>query len=361
MIDVSNCCGCTACKSICPVQAIEMEMSTGGFLYPKIDDEKCIKCGLCKKVCPMINHANKQLVNNNFFAIKSSLEIRKKSTSGGVFKMIADEWLDKKGIIFGVSFDEKNRVIYKIISSKEELNEILGTKYVQADLSNVFKKIKESIDNNEKVLFIGNPCVVKGLLLYLENKRENLFLIDHICNGVPSPGFWNMYLKYLEEDGKIEDFIFRDKVKANDGHTVSYKVNGENKQINFLDEKFCRIYSKSIGIRNSCFNCKWCQVDRDSDITIGDFWGAEKVIPEFVDGYGISLVITHNEKGLYFINKIKEKCCYKEVRKEDTLQPRLISPPKNSILNKLFVKDIDDALENYTKEKIDKIINKYGA
>lgn len=86
MIDVSNCCGCTACKSICPVQAIEMEMSTGGFLYPKINDEKCIKCGLCKKVCPMINHANKQLVNNNFFAIKSSLEIRKKVLQVGFLK-----------------------------------------------------------------------------------------------------------------------------------------------------------------------------------------------------------------------------------------------------------------------------------
>lgn len=48
-----ECCGCSACKAICPMQAIDMIEDEEGFEYPKIDDRKCIRCRQCVDVCPL--------------------------------------------------------------------------------------------------------------------------------------------------------------------------------------------------------------------------------------------------------------------------------------------------------------------
>lgn len=48
-----ECCGCTACMSICPVSAISMKDDKKGFLYPIIDHNLCIKCQQCSQVCPI--------------------------------------------------------------------------------------------------------------------------------------------------------------------------------------------------------------------------------------------------------------------------------------------------------------------
>lgn len=46
-----NCCGCTACFAVCPVQAISMKYDEEGFLYPEIDVAKCLRCFRCVSVC----------------------------------------------------------------------------------------------------------------------------------------------------------------------------------------------------------------------------------------------------------------------------------------------------------------------
>ena len=48
-----ECCGCSACFSICPQKAIIMLPDVEGFLYPHILTDKCIKCKCCIGVCPM--------------------------------------------------------------------------------------------------------------------------------------------------------------------------------------------------------------------------------------------------------------------------------------------------------------------
>ena len=58
--DKNNCCGCTACKNICPKNAITMVMDSEGFLYPQIDEKLCVNCGMCKKVCAFQNGYNKK-------------------------------------------------------------------------------------------------------------------------------------------------------------------------------------------------------------------------------------------------------------------------------------------------------------
>ena len=57
--DKSKCCGCEACKNICPKKCIEMIEDEEGFIYPKVNKEKCINCGLCEKVCSIISNIDK--------------------------------------------------------------------------------------------------------------------------------------------------------------------------------------------------------------------------------------------------------------------------------------------------------------
>lgn len=62
----NQCCGCTACKSICPKNAISMQVDNEGFLYPIINKELCINCGLCKKVCAFQNGYTRNSVVNAY-------------------------------------------------------------------------------------------------------------------------------------------------------------------------------------------------------------------------------------------------------------------------------------------------------
>ncbi len=95
----SNCCGCMACVSICPRQAIKIT-SGNGFSFPTIDRNACTDCGLCVKTCPVIC-ADAVKSDKRPIAVmlvkNKNIEERKRSTSGGVFFPLAT------AIIRGVS------------------------------------------------------------------------------------------------------------------------------------------------------------------------------------------------------------------------------------------------------------------
>ena len=42
-----KCCGCEACKQICPRKCIEFKYDEEGFMYPKINEKDSVDCGLC--------------------------------------------------------------------------------------------------------------------------------------------------------------------------------------------------------------------------------------------------------------------------------------------------------------------------
>lgn len=48
-----DCCGCSACASVCPKGAIAMFPDIEGFLYPVVDAGKCVGCEVCLRVCPL--------------------------------------------------------------------------------------------------------------------------------------------------------------------------------------------------------------------------------------------------------------------------------------------------------------------
>lgn len=220
MINIKNpadCCGCTACASICAHNAITMKPDVMGFLYPKVDKNKCTDCGLCEKVCAFHENYDKSLnlpLPVAYAARHKDMKEVETSRSGATFIAISDYIIENGGIVYGAGYTDHFRVIHKRAVTKEERNEFKGSKYVQSDLNGVFRQVKEDLRNGKIVLFSGTPCQTAGLHSFVGNKlRENLFLVDIICHGVPSPFIWRDYLIYLENKygSKICYVNFRDK------------------------------------------------------------------------------------------------------------------------------------------------------
>lgn len=351
MIELYNkkntCCGCTACMNICPKNAITMEADEEGFLYPSINDNKCIKCSLCKKVCSFQREDSRDQTIKHVYAVKhKDQSVRNNSTSGGIFTAISDLILENKGIVFGVGFDEKMIVCHQKANTKELRNKLRGSKYVQSDLRNSFKEIEELlIHDNKHILFTGTPCQVDGLKSYLDNRKiksDKLILCDIICHGVPSPLIFKEYIEYCEKKRKckIVKYSCRDKVNGWHSHTerLIYE-DGKDDYSSYLSQSYKRLFYSHMMLRESCHSCKYTNLNRCSDITIADFWGIEKSMPEFDDNKGISLVLVNNDKANKIIEEIKDMIEIRESDIESCLQPQLKYPSKPSEIRNMFWQD----------------------
>lgn len=220
MIRIENpkdCCGCTACASICVHNAITMKPDALGFLYPKVDESKCVDCGLCERVCQFNGHydCSLNLLQPIAYAARhKDISEVMKSRSGAAFVAISDYILEQGGVVYGAGYKDHFRVAHKRAATKEERDEFRGSKYVQSDMTGVFRQVKEDLKNGLVVLFSGTPCQTSGLNAFVGKKlRENLYLVDIVCHGVPGPYIWRDYLEYLEKKhgSKITYVNFRDK------------------------------------------------------------------------------------------------------------------------------------------------------
>lgn len=341
--DKTQCCGCTACASICPKDAITMEPDTLGFKYPKVDMDLCINCGLCEKVCAFNDNYDKSLNLKEpviYAARHKYLREIETSRSGAAFIAISDYILENGGIVYGVGYKDHFRVAHKRATTKEERNEFKGSKYVQSDLDDIFRQVKEDLKQGNTVLFSGTPCQTSGLISYIGKKlRENLVLVDIVCHGVPSPYIWRDYLAYIEKKYKsiVVKVDFRDKSRIGwSGHIESFLFeNGQKVESKIYADLFC----KNIMLRPSCGICHYANIKRPSDITIADFWGWQRVNTAInADDKGISLLLLNSQKGFDVFNKIKKDINYIPVQIKDCLQPNLLHPTQLHPNSKRFEK-----------------------
>ena len=210
--DKSQCCGCTACSSICPKKAIEMKQDEEGFLYPVVDKSKCIDCGLCDRACPIKNSKEIKKEQHAYIFQNSNDDVRKESTSGGAFTAIAEYVIALGGIVYGAAFDDNYKVIHIGIDKREELYKFRNSKYVQSEICNCYSEIREILETGRIVCFSGTSCQVEGLKRYLLKDYENLILVDVVCRAVPSPLIWKKYLTLRQRKYKnISKIMFRDK------------------------------------------------------------------------------------------------------------------------------------------------------
>lgn len=338
----SNCCGCTACESVCTHDAITMQPDALGFLYPVVDAVKCVECGLCENVCQFKNDYKRyeNYEQPKVFGLRlKDLTQLSRSQSGGAFFGVAQHILNKGGIVYGAAFNSRWKVTHQRATSPEELDKLRMSKYVQSDIRGIFKQVKEDLKNGNAVLFSGTACQIAGLKASIPSKlHQNLICVDIICHGVPSPKIWEDYIKYLESryKSRIVKACFRDKRFGWHGAKETFKFENGKEVVRQTSNS---LYFSGITMRESCGNCKFTNMKRVGDITIGDFWGIPKDSPYEKDKKGLSLALVNSDKGKQLFESIKDEYIVEPSNTTDCLQPQLQYPSKISPLHYNFVRD----------------------
>ena len=302
-----NCIGCGVCANICPVNAIKMVKDNAGFNYPKIDLKKCIHCNKCRNICPILNKKQNEEFKKEIYALKNkNLDERIKSTSGGAFSILARSILNKKGIVYGCEM-QNNKANHIRITKISELEKIRGSKYIQSNITNIFKSLKQDLNTGNQVLFSGTPCQIGAVKAFLQKEYSNLITVSVICHGVISDKLLKIHLNDLKNkyNSNIKDWNFRNK-KPNPWSeaSVSYKIGNTKKTINFLDDNLMYLYLKNVVMRDSCYNCHYKENNNLADIIIADYWGIEVENRNFFDPDGVSVIIVNNEHGKKFYDDI---------------------------------------------------------
>lgn len=317
-----DCCGCGACESACPVNCISMASDNEGFKYPEIDLAKCVNCKKCEKICPAINITapGKNVGDRAFIAYSKNREIRKNSSSGGIFYHLAQKIIDEKGVVFGAAMIGRE-VKHTFAETEQELKKFMGSKYVQSNMGDCFKKAKEFLDLGRKVLFSGTPCQIKGLYAYLGGNYPNLLTQDIICHGVPSPKVWDKYVSFMT-DSQSPQISFRDKRFG--WHYFSMKIKDDKKlSIKTLeDDWFLRLFLDNTILRPSCYDCKSKEQGSSADITIADCWNHRKISNTIIDtDEGLSLILINSKQGDDFFEELlsTDVLCFEEVDNQKAL------------------------------------------
>lgn len=321
--DLHDCCGCGACAQGCPKQCIQMTQDKEGFLYPQIDKKQCVDCGLCEKICPFLNISNSSQTTKAFAAYNPNPQTRQNSSSGGIFSLFAEWIIQQQGVVFGASFNSKWEVVHVYITKLNELHKLQGSKYIQSNIGQSFKEVKSFLDKGKKVLFSGTPCQISGLKHFLRKEYPNLFTIDFICHGVPSPLIWQLYLnetisKHHKQKSDIKSINFRNKDKG--WKDFQFTINARPYLVNesMGENIYMKAFLSNLILRPSCHSCRVKSGRSGSDITIGDFWKVENVIPEWNDNKGTSAIVINSEKGEELFSNIK--CKKKSVGIEKIIQ-----------------------------------------
>lgn len=305
MIEIKNkseCNGCHACQSVCPKKCITMSCDELGFRYPEVNKDVCIECGLCVKKCPMLSDKeNEKFTGKVFAAYNKNDTVRKSSSSGGVFTLLATDIIRRGGVVFGASFDSDFSLSHICVGKEEDLHLLRGSKYLQSKIGTSFHEAKEYLEKNIPVMFTGTPCQIAGLKKYLGKKYENLLTQDVVCHGVPSPYVWKKYLESLEKEygAKAIKVNFRNKVSGWSNYSVTVDFdNGERYSSPFGKDPYMDAFLSNLSLRDSCYNCKFKHGNIYSDITLGDFWGIQTVLPRFdMQDKGSSIIIVNTVKG----------------------------------------------------------------
>lgn len=305
-----RCTGCGACANACPKHNIKLIEGVDGFRYAncKECDENC---GLF--VCPQ----NKEIKKNR--AIQAyALQLKDEgelvqSTSGGAFVAISRFVLDRNGVVFGAVYKDKLKVCHRKAENIFGIIDMKGSKYVQSDITKVYKQVLLLLKDDRYVLFTGMPCQIAGIKSYLKKDYPKLITMDVVCSGVPSQKLFDKYIEHLEQKKHIEilDYKFRDKRKYGCSHTMVMTYQDKNGRIKEKTNKYREniSYYVAFGLENCfmpvCYHCQYNSLERVSDFTVGGFWNLKNTDIKLEEKKGVSLVLCTTSKSLEILSKVE--------------------------------------------------------
>lgn len=306
-LNKQECTGCRLCGDSCPKHAIAFQEDSEGFFYPVVDDAVCINCGLCVKSCPAL-HIDKYGRAKESYAVRAVEDTKREAgSSGGFFGLLAENVLNEGGRVWGAAFDDNLKLVHRKADNLQELAPLLKSKYIQSDLTGVYAQIKRDIREGVKTLFCGSPCQVNALKNYIGKETDNLITVDFVCHGVPNQRLFDMSIRWYEEKHhtKVEWFQFRYKGKdVKHPQSFALRHEGESKVRVGLHYQFPYYFGfqKYMTLRPSCYQCKWACGERAGDITLGDYWGIEKFVPQWSAKDGVSMILCNTKKGEALLN-----------------------------------------------------------
>ena len=364
MINIINrinrelCCGCSVCADQCPEKCINMVNDEEGFQYPHVDRNKCIDCGACNKVCPIENAiAEKNRLLSAYAVWNKDDTIRIQSTSGGVFTALAETVIQQNGIVIGAQYDHNSQVGHAVTEDQDGIVRLRQSKYVQSETKGIYIATKKALATGRTVLFCGTPCQTEALIKFLRGKPGNLILCDFICRGVISPLVYKKYLEYLEKKygSRIKQVHFKNKTYG--WHRFSTKVTFENGkeyiQDRYHDSYMLLYLRENVSLRPSCYQCRFKGINRCSDITLGDFWGAEEKYSDLDNNRGTSAVMVHTKLGK---DVLMESQTYLEIHSVDVMDivkgnNCILHPPICQTDRKKFFDSLEWKGYSYIKKK----------
>jgi len=319
-----NCTGCGSCAQTCDL--ISMEEDNEGFSYPRLNSNKCLNCDKCYNTCPMRSHVGNvtRHIEGNIFNRLSHIEypkvfaawnnhsdIRENSSSGGIFTSLAYDIINNYGGAVAGSFLNDDLELKNIlIESVDEIHKLRGSKYLQSNTNDIYSRVSYLLNKKQKILFVGTPCQVSGIKSFLNHNDDNLITIDLVCHGVPSYILFRKYIQYLELKYKSKVTTINFKFKNPDWMSYSVKVGFDNGTYYVSpkdDDIFIRLYLSNLFLRPSCYYCPYATIPRQSDITLGDFWGFDDLHPNIDHKLGVSLVMANNNKGYNILKKVSDE------------------------------------------------------
>ena len=343
-----KCVGCRSCEQSCPVSCIKLRENQEGFIYPTIDTDLCIECGKCINACPVEKkglHINKPL-EVWAWKNKNSVDLMR-SASGGAADSATRVVLQTGGIVYGAAYDDQLVVRHIRVENEEERYRLQSSKYVQSNLDNTYSLVKRDLLDGKCVLYTGTPCQISGLYAYLGGNKNNLYTIDLICHGVPSPKFFKKYVDYQQKQmgEKVISYNFRSKDKRGWGTQYLLKTKTKTKALTL--DRYGKHFMDGDCYRECCYQCEYAKINRVGDLTVGDFWGIAKSHPDFYSTKGVSSVFVNTIKGKKIFEKMKEYAEIEVATLEEAMvkQRNLVKASERTISRNSFYNEIDN--ENF--------------
>lgn len=349
-----TCTGCGACAALCPHGAITMKADSEGFLYPETDRARCTDCGLCERRCPVLGAAAEELPA--YACMHRDKGVRRLSSSGGVFSACAQYVLEQGGAVFGARFDGEFAVMHGCAETPQEAAAFRGSKYVQSGMNDTHASCRRILEAGRPVLFSGLPCQIAGLRAYLKTAYEELYCIDCICHGVPSPLLWKKYIEYrsARAGSAVRSITFRCKDSGWKQYTLVFAFeNGAEYRASSGTDPYLRLFLRDCCLREACYRCAFKKERHVSDLTVGDFWGIEHVCPELDDNTGTSVVFVQSPKGARLLDKIKPSLIVKPVSAAQSIRynPSLVQSAPRPALRDSFYADLQQKTLPYLFKK----------